>query len=129
MLGLVEASESLINSLCKDGWLCKEKRVVERNPSWDTIIQPDTPKTLTISNRPPSSRIVESLDKRDAETILLHGVTGSGKTEVYLQAIQRCLELAPAIVLVPEISLTPQNLRPVPATFRKPGQRPAQRTQ
>jgi primosomal protein N' (replication factor Y) len=110
LLGLVEASESLINSLCKDGWLCKEKRVVERNPFRDTIIQPDTPKTLTSQQQVALERIVESLDKRDAETILLHGVTGSGKTEVYLQAIQRCLELErQAIVLVPEISLTPQT--------------------
>jgi primosomal protein N' (replication factor Y) len=110
LLGLVEGSEHLINSLCKDGWLSKEKRVVERNPFRDTIIQSDNPKKLTDQQQAALEKIVESLDQRDAASILLHGVTGSGKTEVYLQAIQRCLELErQAIVLVPEISLTPQT--------------------
>ena len=55
------------------------------------------------------NQITGALDEQRAETFLLHGVTGSGKTEVYLQAIQRTLAQGKeAIVLVPEISLTPQ---------------------
>ena len=54
-------------------------------------------------------------------TFLLRGVTGSGKTEVYLQALAHCLELGRrAIVLVPELSLTPQTVRRFEARF--PGQ-------
>lgn len=110
LLGLVDASEQLINKLCQEGWLCKEKRVVERNPFRDTIIQPDSPKKLTDQQQEALTKIIESLEKRDAATILLHGVTSSGKTEVYLQAIQYCLQQQrQAIVLVPEISLTPQT--------------------
>src|SRR6185312_15626692 len=53
-----------------------------------------------------------------SKTFLLHGVTGSGKTEVYLQAIAHTLEQGKgAIVLVPEISLTPQTVERFKARF------------
>ncbi|MEN6452444.1 MAG: DEAD/DEAH box helicase, partial [Thermoguttaceae bacterium] len=55
--------------------------------------------------------IVESLNAKRHRTILIHGVTGSGKTEVYIQAIQEVINFGrQAIVLVPEISLTPQTV-------------------
>ena len=56
------------------------------------------------------TRIVAALDSGKAKTLLLHGVTGSGKTEVYIQAIEHAVRFGRgAIVLVPEISLTPQT--------------------
>jgi primosomal protein N' (replication factor Y) len=55
--------------------------------------------------------IVDALNAREHRTILVHGVTGSGKTEVYIQAIQEVIHFGrQAIVLVPEISLTPQTV-------------------
>ncbi len=57
------------------------------------------------------SAIIETMNSRRHRTILIHGVTGSGKTEVYIQAIQEVIHFGrQAIVLVPEISLTPQTV-------------------
>jgi len=55
--------------------------------------------------------ILDSLNSRNHQTVLIHGVTGSGKTEVYIQAIQEVIRFGrQAIILVPEISLTPQTV-------------------
>jgi primosomal protein N' (replication factor Y) len=55
--------------------------------------------------------ILETMRAKEHRTILIHGVTGSGKTEVYIQAIQEVIHFGrQAIVLVPEISLTPQTV-------------------
>ncbi len=66
---------------------------------------------LNEDQRKALAAIVEVIESRRARTLLVHGVTGSGKTEVYIQAIQHVVELGrQAIVLVPEISLTPQTV-------------------
>lgn len=67
------------------------------------------PEQLTDEQQSALSAIEQASDKKKQETFLLHGITGSGKTEVYLQAIDHVLKKGKeAIVLVPEISLTPQ---------------------
>jgi primosomal protein N' (replication factor Y) len=72
----------------------------------------------TASNRSKEPNHVADSPPRLSRTFLLHGVTGSGKTEVYLQAIAHALEQGKgAIVLVPEISLTPQTVERFKARF------------
>ncbi len=74
--------------------------------------EPPVPVTLNPLQVRALEAINQTLDAREAGTHLLHGVTGSGKTQVYIEAIRRCLDLnRSAIVLVPEISLTPQTVR------------------
>ena len=72
---------------------------------------PDAPPQLTPEQQAAVDRITSGLGSGTSEALLLHGVTGSGKTEVYLRAIARARELGlGSLVLVPEIALTPQFL-------------------
>ena len=73
---------------------------------------------LTSSQRAAVAPLLEAIDHGVHRRVLLHGVTGSGKTEVYLTAIARALEAGRgAIVLVPEIALTPQMIQRFAARF------------
>ncbi len=78
----------------------------------------ETPPKLTADQEKVYRTLVSALDAGRFEVFLLHGITGSGKTEIYLRCIQRMLDLGKgSIMLVPEISLTPQTVGRFKARF------------
>jgi primosomal protein N' (replication factor Y) len=98
-------SNSVVNTLGNKGCVVIQERETLRLLQ-DSSPKKDEPKTLT-KDQARALEIINSLDCYS--TVLLHGVTGSGKTEVYLQAIAPILQQKKsALVLVPEIGLTPQ---------------------
>jgi primosomal protein N' (replication factor Y) len=99
--------------------LSRRRRGERRSPAArESLPGEAAPARLTASQGEALERIVAALDARAAVTLLLHGATGSGKTEVYLQACAAALERGlGAIVLVPEIALTPQAVGRFRARF------------
>ncbi|XRG79698.1 primosomal protein N' [Rossellomorea sp. GAMAL-10_SWC] len=102
-------TDSPIKTLEKNEVISIKTVEVYRDPYEGREIERSKPLPLIEEQQIAFEQIVSSFHERKNKIHLLHGVTGSGKTEVYLQAIQEVLsEGKEAIVLVPEISLTPQ---------------------
>ncbi len=106
---LAECSTAPITALRDAGFIeGKQERVFEEFQS--SPLPSGPPLALSADQRLALREILEALDSGKQQTILLHGITGSGKTEVYMQAIHEVISYGrQAIVLVPEISLTPQT--------------------
>src|SRR5215472_16900463 len=101
-----------LRALVKRGLAELREEAVVRDPHADEQFIATSNLVLNEEQTRALSEIVQALDApENARPILLHGVTGSGKTEIYLQAIRATLDRGhTAIVLVPEISLTPQTV-------------------
>ncbi|HEX9829381.1 MAG TPA: primosomal protein N', partial [Bacteroidota bacterium] len=110
-------SLSILKTLEKYGLVAISVREVLRTTEYDGIEEPQK-FVLNSSQRESLNEISRALDEKKYATFLLHGVTGSGKTQVYIEAIRHTLAAGKtAIVLVPEISLTPQIVRRFKAYF------------
>jgi primosomal protein N' (replication factor Y) len=109
ILRFSSVSAGVLNTLKKYGFIDFKDIEVKRDPYVDKNIQRTAPLNLTSEQKNVFNETKAYIDNSQFKEILLHGITGSGKTEVYLQLIQYCFEKKRnAIVLVPEISLTPQ---------------------
>ena len=142
LLELAQTTAGTIRRLEDRGLLEVSTKISERDPYARECILPTQPLALNTAQAGALKEILAAMDgtsapdaeqkgpvatptsqgkgraQPKAHTFLLHGVTGSGKTEVYLQAIAHALEQAKgAIVLVPEISLTPQTVERFKARF------------
>lgn len=83
-----------------------------RDPLADVVAPPTHPPALTVDQQVAWRTIHDALGTPSGASFLLHGVTGSGKTEIYLRAVDHVLRSGgSAVVLVPEISLTPQTVQ------------------
>src|SRR5438477_10852867 len=108
-----------LRALAKRGLIELGEESVERDPHGDEQFIATTNLELNAEQILALNKVTAALAAPEtAKPILLHGVTGSGKTEIYLQAIRAALERGrTAIVLVPEISLTPQTVERFKSRF------------
>ncbi|MBA1435106.1 primosomal protein N', partial [Bombilactobacillus bombi] len=115
LLNKYHFTAATINAIVKKGWLAKNKQVVWRQPASQPV-EATTDLKLTLLQQAAYQKITQAKD----QVVLLEGVTGSGKTEVYLQSIKYFLQKnKTALMLVPEIALTPQMVAQVQGRFGK----------
>ncbi|PTH73974.1 primosomal protein N' [Staphylococcus agnetis] len=102
-------SNSSINTLVKHGVIEKYDATIERDPYKGRVFEAESKRVLTAEQQTTFDQLKRATESQTSETFLLHGVTGSGKTEIYLQIIEKVLtDGKTAMMLVPEIALTPQ---------------------
>ena len=115
-----ECSRAIVNTLIKNKYLELVEKKIERNPLNSKNVNVTQKLKLTDEQQNAFNAVSKEIDNSGYKQFLLYGVTGSGKTEVYLQLIDKVINKnKSAIVLVPEISLTPQMLNRFMSRFGK----------
>ena len=114
----------MLDNLCAKG-VVECSKVNKSIDLYSSIPLKNEPITLTAEQQAAYDALLPGLEDTAPHSALLYGVTGSGKTLVFLKLIERCLALGRrALVLVPEISLTPQMILRLKSRF---GRRPSAR--
>jgi primosomal protein N' (replication factor Y) len=135
LLALVRASDSPLKTLRRKELVRIVSIREERDPFGDRPAERQDPLPPSEEQQAALDAVLRDVRDETFRVFVLHGVTGSGKTEVYLQALAECVERGrQGIVLVPEIALTPQTTRRFRQRFDRvsilhSGQTEAMRTQ
>ena len=104
-------TRAIVKTLEKNGYVEIIEKKIERDPLASKKIEKTENLKLTLEQQMAFDEISEKMDQEQYERFLIYGVTGSGKTEIYLQLIGKAMEQnKTSIILVPEISLTPQMI-------------------
>ncbi|HXG65378.1 MAG TPA: primosomal protein N' [Blastocatellia bacterium] len=118
LLETADVSASVVRTLEKRGIVEVFPREVRRDPLAHIAASQMDLVTLTEGQQQALEEIVAKIDERQYATFLLHGVTGSGKTEIYIRAMDEALRRGlTALMMIPEISLTPMFSRRLRAHF------------
>lgn len=121
-LGVTGSVNPALKAMAGAGLISLGTEEIARDPWAGVEIVDSTPPPMTAEQATAIDAIGQALRREDKRPILLHGVTGSGKTEVYLHAIEQTLDTGKdAIVLVPEIALTPQTVERFKGRFNARG--------
>ena len=111
LLLFTDTTRDAVKALEKKNYITIEKKQVERNPFFHKVERQSKKLEFTEEQQNSYNEISDKMDKNKYEEYLIYGVTGSGKTEIYLQLIEKALNNnKTSIMLVPEISLTPQTV-------------------